>query len=627
MTLDLENQLNPSQLEAVTFANGPLLVLAGAGSGKTRALTYRAANLIVNHNIPQDGILLLTFTNKAAGEMQQRLQNLISHTLPFAGTFHSFSAKILRKYAHLLGYGHNFVIYDDQDQLDLVKQISKNLGLTPKEFRPRSLLTQISNAKNELITPQDYYSIANGYFQETVADVYRNYQQHLKDANALDFDDLLLKTLELLQTQPQVLESLQQKFQYVLVDEYQDTNKAQYLIAKLLAAKHKNINAVGDASQSIYRWRGADYRNLEYLQKDFPDITTIKLEQNYRSTQTILDAATNVIQKNTSHPVLALWTEQGTGDPITLFEAADQTDEAAYITNRLRLTPEDTKSAILYRTNAQSRALEEALIRAGIPYQLVGGTKFYQRKEIKDILAYLRLVINRGDLVSFERAQKNGKRRLQKLLAFLDKKDLTNTAPIEIFDQVLEASTYLDKYDKNIEEDQNRLDNIKELRSVSSQFDTLTEFLENVALVEDNTLKKEAQNQKEAARTTLMTIHSAKGLEFDQVFVVGLEEGLFPHSRSLLEPAELEEERRLCYVALTRAKKTLYLTYAKNRVYYGGGGAGIVSRFVGEIPGHLLKSTSPYGNQTFRPKVISTDQDELLDRFLDDEVDIDELLR
>ncbi len=673
---DAKKDLNPDQYQAVTFGGGPLLILAGAGSGKTRALTYRAAHLIDQGLAKPENILLLTFTNKAAAQMQQRLTHLINTTLPFAGTFHSFSAKLLRRYGHELAIPPGYLIYDDTDQLDLIKAILKDLGLSPREYHPRSVLSQIASAKNEMIAPDQYQSFARGQFQNIVADVYHRYQQRLKKAGALDFDDLLLYTVRLLETTP-VLEELQDRLQFVLVDEYQDTNRAQYLIAKHIASQHRQLTAVGDASQSIYRWRGADYRNLDYLKTDFPDLITIKLEQNYRSTQIILDAATSVIQKNVSHPILSLWTHTKGGQPITLHEAADQTEEALYVLNAIRATPKATHSAILYRTNAQSRAFEEAFIRAGIPYALVGGTKFYQRKEIRDVLSYLRLIINPHDEVSRARAGKLGKSRLSALEAARADLDPVKLTTIELFDQILHITHYLDKYDEKLEEDQARIENVKELRSVAAGFDRPLDFLENVALVEDSTINNSKNrvptetlgsrngrigslrevNNVQAGSTlaqqanqnkqnnsppdanssnpsvTLMTIHSAKGLEFDQVFVVGLEEGLFPHSRSLLEPAELEEERRLCYVALTRAKNKLHLTYARNRLYYGGGGSGIISRFVTEIPEHLLKSSQ---NQSFTKQLEArpsswaetyTIDNQDLDAFLDDQVDIDDLLR
>lgn len=625
MSFDLNRDLNPEQLQAVTFGSGPLLILAGAGSGKTRALTYRAAHLVRDQHLPPQSILLLTFTNKAAGEMQHRLHRLVDATLPFAGTFHSFCAKLLRRYGIIIGLPPDFLIYDDSDQMDLVAKIIKDLDLPPKQYRPRTLLSQIGSAKNELLSPTDYAGFARGHFQEVVADVYHRYQQRLADSKAVDFDDLLLNVVKLLQTSPATLVKLQQQFQYILVDEYQDTNRAQYLIAKLLAQRHTNLNAVGDACQSIYRWRGADYRNLEYLQTDFPNLTIIKLEQNYRSTQIILDAASSVIKKNTSHPILTLWSLTKTGDPVRLYQAEDQNDEARYVISHLQPS---LSTAVLYRTNAQSRAFEEAFIRAGIPYVLVGGTKFYQRQEIKDVLAYLRILVNPDDQVSRTRAEKIGKRRLANLEILRGKIDLKSLTSAEIFDQIFTVTGYLDRYDKNVEEDLRRLENIKELLSVATQFDDPIQFLENVALVEDNTLAESKKNFYTAqAPVTLMTIHAAKGLEFDQVFVVGLEEGLFPHSRSLLESAELEEERRLCYVALTRARSKLHLTYAQNRLYFGGGGTGIVSRFITDIPENLLLPVNfDFSSSSPSPRTHSSLDDSTLDRFLSDDISVDDII-
>lgn len=551
--------------------------------------------------------------------MQARLRHLIGASLPFAGTFHSFCAKFLRREGMHIGVDPNFVIFDDQDQIDLVKLILKELDF-PKQFSPRSILTNIGQAKHELISPSQYERIAQGFFQEHVARAYSLYQKRLTKNKALDFDDLLLKTVETLDQIDSVRQLYQRRFQHVLIDEYQDTNRAQYAIAKLIAWKHQNLTAVGDASQSIYRWRGADYRNLDYLNQDFPNLKTIKLEQNYRSTQTILDAAYHVIAHNKSHPILSLWTDSTGGDKLKLFQAEDEKDEAVYVITQARRM-KDLSSAVLYRTNAQSRALEEACIRAGVSYTLVGGVKFYERKEIKDILAYLRLLVNPLDEVSLNRAAKNGKRRLSKIMELMTKIDLANLVTSEIFDQVLAATGYTDKFDINSEEDLARLENIGELRSVTLQFDTLTNFLENVALVEQS-----AASQAEADQTnslTLMTVHSSKGLEFDQVFLVGLEEGIFPHSRSIFDPLELEEERRLCYVALTRARQHLHLSYARRRMFFGGTPSGKTSRFVSEIPRHLIDGAIDVPNSSN----LSLVDDSLIEQLLDDELDVDAFLR
>lgn len=622
--IDFKQELNPEQFQAVTHDQGPLLILAGAGSGKTRALIYRAAYLIQEKKVDPTSILLLTFTNKAAGEMQQRLKDLIGAQLPFAGTFHSFCAKFLRREGYHLGLDRNFVIYDDQDQIDLIKLILKDYDM-PKQFKPRGVLSTIGQAKHEMLTPDKYERIAQGFFQEHVAKVYREYQKRLAKNKALDFDDLLLRTVDVLTQIDQVRQQYQRRFSQVLIDEYQDTNKAQYQIAKLIAQEHQNITVVGDASQSIYRWRGADYRNLEYLEKDFPSLTTIKLEQNYRSTQPILDAAFAVIGNNRSHPILSLWTDKKEGDLLTLIETEDEKDEAWRIVNRFSKFDQD-QAAILYRTNAQSRAFEEACIRAGLPYTLVGGVKFYERKEIKDVLAYLRLLQNPSDEVSINRAEKNGKRRLAKIMSLVANLDVNNLVTSEIFDQVMQATGYLDKFDPKVEADLARLENLKELRSVTLQFDQMTDFLENVALVEQTAQSQ--QDSDQPPRVTLMTIHASKGLEFDQVFVAGMEEGVFPHSRSLFDPIELEEERRLCYVALTRARTGLYLSYARNRVFYGGS-SGKISRFISEIPEKLIRNTGGMSTTAGRTsnRSLSLDEDFVLDQFLDDEIDIDELLR
>lgn len=621
--IDFKSELNQEQYQAVTHDQGPLLILAGAGSGKTRALTYRAAYLIQDKHIDPGGILLLTFTNKAAGEMQHRLKALIGAHLPFAGTFHSFCAKFLRREGMHDAIGPNFVIYDDQDQIDLIKLILKKLDL-PKQFSPRGVLSTIGQAKHELLTPDEYQRIAQGYFQENVAEVYRHYQKRLTQNQAVDFDDLLVKTVHILSQVDEVRQRYQRRFQHVLIDEYQDTNKAQYLIAKLIAQEHHQLTVVGDAAQSIYRWRGADYRNLEYLSNDFPDLTTIRLEQNYRSTQPILDAAYAVISNNRSHPILSLWTDQTAGDRLTLFEAEDEKEEANYVISQLNKAAA-REVAVLYRTNAQSRAFEEACIRAGIPYSLVGGVKFYERKEIKDILAYLRLLLNPLDEVSLNRAAKNGKRRLQNLLTLASSIDVANIVTSELFDQVVQSTTYLDKFDARVEADLARLENLKELRSVTLQFDNLVDFLENVALVEQSAQSQSAN--QEPAVITLMTVHASKGLEFDQVFVAGLEEGIFPHSRSLFDPVELEEERRLCYVALTRARTQLHLSYARNRVYFGTGNRSAVSRFISEIPENLLISQNRYTGNTSLSRRPSEFEDSMLDQFLADEIDIDDFLR
>lgn len=591
MTSDLLNDLNPQQQEAVKHSDGPVLILAGAGSGKTRVLTYRVAFLLSHKHVSPHNILMVTFTNKAANEMKTRITKLSSSSLPFAGTFHSLCVKILRIDGHHVGVPTNFLIYDEQDSLDTIKDVMKKLDVSTKSFNPGAILGTISQSKNELISATEYPQYARGYFQETVARVYIEYQKLLKENEALDFDDLLTRTVQLFERESEILGKYQEKYQYVLIDEYQDTNKAQYMLSRQLAARHRNICVVGDASQSIYRWRGADFRNIINFKNDFPGAAVFHLEQNYRSTQTILDAAGGVIAKNTSHPILKLWTQKDGGEKITLYEARNEHDEATFILQTILQSTKPYKDfAVLYRTNAQSRVLEEAFLHAGVPYVLVGGTRFYERKEIKDVMSYLRLIAHPKDLVSYKRIEKLGKTRLARFLDFAQKlkreHTLVDLTTLELLDRVLDTTGYLDLYDLHIEEHANRLENIKELRSVATEFLILKEFLDNVALVEK---EYEPQNQRVRNAVTLMTLHAAKGLEFSTIFIVGMEEGLFPHSRALMEKDELEEERRLCYVGITRAKDKLYLTYANRRLFFGARTQNMISRFISEIPQHALE--------------------------------------
>jgi len=596
MTDEILQELNPEQQKAVTHTDGAVLILAGAGSGKTRVLTYRVAYLIGQKRIPPSRILMVTFTNKAAGEMKDRIRTLLyanekgKHELPFAGTFHSLCARILRIDGAHIHVPPAFLIYDDADQIDAVKEVMNDLHLSPKQYHPRAVLSTISQAKNELITALEYPNYARGDFQETVARIYLKYQKLLLDNGALDFDDLLTKTVQLLNNHAEIAGKYQEQSQYVLVDEYQDTNKAQYELTKLLSRRWGNITVVGDASQSIYRWRGADFRNINNFRADHPDVSVFHLERNYRSTQTILDAAYGVIAKNTSHPILKLWTDKSGGPPITLYEARNEQDESAYIVQTILQSGRPYSDfAVLYRTNAQSRVIEEAMLHAGIPYTLVGGTRFYERKEIKDVLCYLRLIANPKDSVSLRRAEKLGKTRLKAFQSYAktvhETETLVERTTLELLDQILEATKYTDLYDANIEEEAYRLENIKELRSVATEFPVLQDFLENVALVEQEYTSRSAGNRDASRKTTtLMTLHAAKGLEFPVVSIVGMEEGIFPHSRSLLERDELEEERRLCYVGITRAKEKLYLTYANKRLFFGTRTQNMVSRFIAEIP-------------------------------------------
>lgn len=598
MTPPLLNGLNDAQKSAVKHTEGPVLILAGAGSGKTKVLTHRVAYLIQQKHVSPSRILMCTFTNKAAKEMKERVSMLLSgiEGILFAGTFHSLCAKILRKEGHVLGFSSRFSIYDETDQLDAIKRVMETLNISQKDIHPQAALATISQAKNELISPSSYFEYAQGAFQKSVARIYSAYQDLLKKSDAADFDDLLCFCVALFQKHPEILGKYQETYQYILVDEYQDTNKAQYAITKLLSGRHGNICVVGDISQSIYGWRGADYRNILHFTKDFPRVLTFHLEQNYRSTQFILDAAHGVISKNTLHPVLKLWTYKTKGEKITLYEARNEKDEAVFIAQTILQSDRPfTDFAVLYRTNAQSRTVEEIFIRYGIPYILVGGIRFYERKEIKDVLAYLKLLANPKDMVSYERAAKLGKKRLSSFLTFAQKlyikKQLISSTTLELLDAILKETRYADLYDAQNEEDAYRLENIQELRSVATEFPDLAEFLENVALVEQEYYPDEIKKRDEKRKgVTLMTIHSAKGLEFATVFMIGLEEGLFPHSRSLLEKEEIEEERRLCYVGITRAKEKLYLIFANRRLYFGQRTQNRVSRFISDIPEHVLES-------------------------------------
>ncbi|MEK7577318.1 MAG: UvrD-helicase domain-containing protein [Patescibacteria group bacterium] len=596
MTTTLLNDLNADQQKAVRQTDGPVLILAGAGSGKTRVLTYRVAYLMAEKKVHGTNILMLTFTNKAAEQMKLRIQSLLKthqiSDMPYAGTFHSLCVTILRNHGSHINIPTNFSIYDDNDQMDALKLVMEKLDISQKQFNPRSVLATISQAKNEMINALEYPQYARGNFQETVARLYLSYQQLLVTNGALDFDDLLLKTVTLFQKVPDVLGEYQNRYEYVLVDEYQDTNKAQYLLTKLLSGRWQNLTVVGDASQSIYRWRGADFRNIVNFKTDFSDTKTFHLEQNYRSTQTILDAAFGVIGKNTTHPILKLWTDKGIGEKISLYEARNEHDEASYIAQIILQSREPfSHFAILYRTNAQSRVLEENFIRNGIPYALIGGTRFYDRKEIKDVLSYMRLMANHNDTVSFKRAEKLGKTRFIKFQTYATSVTNDNTlvslTTLELLDTILEVTKYLELYDANNEEEAARLENIKELRSVATEFPDLTEFLTNVALVEQkSTSNKRTTDQKNVV--TLMTLHAAKGLEYSTVFIIGMEEGIFPHSRSLMEKEELEEERRLCYVGITRAKDKLHITYANRRLFFGTRTQNMISRFLADIPEHTL---------------------------------------
>lgn len=589
--------LNPAQQEAVKKTEGPVLILAGAGSGKTRCLTHKVAYLIKEKRVDPNNVLAVTFTNKAAGEMKERVIGLLDKFtyLPLISTFHSFCARILRTEGKHIGFSPGFSIFDTSDQLALIRQTMKNLEISIKDFKPKAVLNTISAAKNELISEKEYPQYARGYFQQTVAEVYLEYQKLLSQNEALDFDDLLTKTVYLFQKTPDVLAKYQNRFQYILVDEYQDTNHAQYVLTKMLAKKWRNLCVVGDCSQSIYGFRGADFRNVLNLKNDFPEIIVFNLEQNYRSTQNILNAAFYVISKNTSHPVLKLWTENPEGAPLFLYRAKNEHDEANFVIQQVVILARNGHSlfdfAILYRTNAQSRVFEEGLLHSSIPYILVGGIRFYERKEIKDVLAFLRLLANPKDMVSYKRVEKLGKRRLKRFLRFAEEINIKDNTTLEVLDETLEKTDYLELYDKKDKEDLSRLENIKELRSVATEFPDLGQFLENVALIQQEYLPNEKSSfgREKPEAVTLMTLHAAKGLEFPVVFMVGMEEGLFPHSRSLMDKLELEEERRLCYVGITRAQKHLYLSYAQRRLFFGSRMANPASCFISEIPDSLIE--------------------------------------
>ncbi len=590
----LLKDLNDKQLEAVNNTDGPMIILAGAGSGKTRVLTYKVMFLLESMHVFSENILMVTFTNKAANEMKERINKFLPTTnKPLITTFHALCAKILRIDGKYIGLSPKFIIYDSQDQIDAIKQAMEKLGISQKEYKPGAILGTISSAKNELITYSEFEGLARGHFQEIASAVYNTYQNILKENQALDFDDLIMDVVTLFNKNPEILFKYQDKFHYILVDEYQDTNKAQYVLTKLLADKWQNICVVGDFSQSIYSWRGADFRNLSKFKEDFKNTKTFELSQNYRSTQKILDGASSVIKRNTTHPVLSLWTENPNGEDITIYEAGNEQEEAIFIVNFIKQHGENNLAdiAILYRTNAQSRVLEEVFLHYGIPYILVGGTRFYERKEVKDVLSYLRLIANPTDSVSLKRVEKLGKGRFKKFLEFQEsiaKSD--NLTTLELLDNTLQETGYLELYDEHDEDDRDRLENIKELRSVATTFSDLTQFLENVALVEQEYMPDKKLNEDDRNAVTLMTLHGAKGLEFPIVFMIGMEEGLFPHSRSLMDRNELEEERRLAYVGMTRAMQKLFLSYARKRLFFGNRTTGIISRFIMELPEEVLQN-------------------------------------
>ena len=631
--------LNKEQQQAVQHTEGPLLILAGAGSGKTKVLTVRVAYLLAQGVNPYE-ILAITFTNKAAKEMKSRVEGLVGDVANriWLSTFHSFCAKFLRfEIDSFLGYNSNFTIYDTSDSQAVIKAALKALNLDDKYYPVGAMIAAISDAKNQLLFTSDFRKQARDFYQQKVADVYEYYERELRKNNALDFDDLLLVAVKLLQSNAAVLDKYSHRFRYVMIDEYQDTNHAQYLLAKLLASHWKNIAVVGDADQSIYAWRGADIQNILDFEKDYPNCTSIKLEQNYRSTKIILDAANAVIDNNEGRPKKNLWTDKTEGAKIQHFTAQSEHEEAAFIGDTIAKKHDihDVPygdMAILYRTNAQSRVLEEALIKRALPYTMVGGTKFYDRKEIKDVLAYLRVLYNPFDDLSLlriinvpkrsigattvaklqEYARANGtslfmtltqlhlidsikgktKEKLEEfgILIFTLVSEMENRTVLDILESILDRTGYLAQLEESTDpQDQARAENIGELLSVAKDFQdtnpsgTVEDFLEQVALVNDVD-----SFEQEESKVTLMTLHAAKGLEFPIVFLCGLEEGLFPHSRTLMNPEEIEEERRLAYVGITRAEKELYISNATTRTVFGRTSSYLPSRFIDEIPEELV---------------------------------------
>lgn len=575
--------LNKEQIKAVNCVDKPSIVLAGAGSGKTRVLVHKVINLIKNNYVFPGEIVMITFTNKAALEMKERIFKALgegSH-LGYVGTFHSFCAMILRRDGEEIGVSRNFTIYDDSDKQKILKDIIKEKNT---KYSPRYFSSKISNAKNQLVTPERFLSIYSFYNSSLVYEVYKEYEKILAKNKALDFDDLLLKVAVLFRKRKDILSKYQSRYTHFLVDEFQDTNVVQYVLVRYLAEKDKNITVVGDFSQSIYSWRGADIRNLEKFTEDFPEAETIQLEQNYRSTQNILDLAYDVINENETHPILKLFTKKDKGEEVSFYKADNEENEATYLANTISQFANETNYkniAILYRTNAQSRVIEEVFLHYGIPYVLVGGTRFYERKEIKDVLSYLRLFIHPEDTVALDRVKKIGKRRLANFKKlYQGVKDQVEEIPTsELMEKVFTHTEYLNKYDPDIEEDFSRLENIKELKSVTAQFPNLVEFLEQVALVESEYFEGEKE-EKSKDGVTLMTLHQAKGLEFDYVFITGLEDGILPHSRSIDDLSSLEEERRLFYVGITRARKKLIITHAKQRMIFGRRNQSMKSRFL-----------------------------------------------
>ena len=646
--------LNDKQKEAVLYNDGPLLIIAGAGAGKTKTLTTKIAYLIEEENVHPYNILAITFTNKAAKEMKDRLYGLIGDLAKKlqVSTFHSFGLKLLRENYSILGYDSNFVIMDSDDSLTVVKKIIKDLGYDPKIYNPRAIRNKISSCKNEMMTPKIYERYAISDYEKVVHQVYEKYEEKLQQNNSVDFDDLLLLPIELFRKYENILRKYQELYQYILIDEYQDTNEAQYILTKMLSERYRRITCVGDDSQSIYSFRGANYKNILNFEKDYKDAKTILLEENYRSTSTILDAANQVIKNNKQRKDKNLWTSRGSGEKIKYYRAYNERDEAQYVIRKVKELVnrgvEYQDIAVLYRTNAQSRVLEEEMLKENLPYRVIGSFYFYSRKEIKDLIAYLRLIHNSKDNVSLLRVINTPKRGIglktienltrkadeegisiydaistgkelefkniiEKLKAISNELTLT-----ELIDKVLDASGMRSELEseKTLEAEV-RLENLEEFKSITKSFEereglvSLEEFLLEISLISDVEEYKDDPN-----RISLMTIHSVKGLEFNYVFVVGLEEGIFPHMNSLMESSELEEERRLCYVAITRAKDVLHLVNARHRTLFGKEQINPVSRFIGEINKDLIETNAKEELEKQQTEKINTE-----DMFREEEVD------
>ena len=649
--------LNPQQKKAVMCTEGPLLVFAGAGSGKTKVITNRIAYLVTEKQIKPNNILAVTFTKKAAGEMQERVTAILESLgikdgrVPTIGTFHSIGAMMLRQNASSIGLDNNFSIYDSDDSDNMIKEIMVERDIDIKQIKPSSVSYFISAAKNDMVSPEQFPYHFSGFIEDIVSEIYPIYQKQLQSQNAVDFGDLLYLTVKLLEENEGVKEKYQNKYKYLLIDEYQDTNTVQYKFAKLLSEKHHNICVVGDDDQGIYAWRGADIKNIQSFEKDFDNVTVVKLEQNYRSTKNVIKAAVHVIQQNNSRVDKVLWTDNDDGEKISIYQALDQEDEAEYVVSNIRLIQQKgiplKDIAILYRTNYQSRAIEEALLKSALPYKLVGGFRFYERKEIKDIISYLRFCFNPKDELSLDRIintppRKNGPKAVADLHSLAKENHLTigefliaayvsdnmeflgdsklskevvesissskdkwkkyittislfgslyffakERELIDIIDSILERTKYIEWFDDGSEEALMKKDNITELKNVASSYSSkhgkqsLEVFLNEINIIE----QEQTKNQDGTGNyLNLMTLHSSKGLEFDYVFMIGAEEGLLPHSRSFLEEDDLEEERRLCYVGITRAKKKLFITFAEQRLTRDGYSSQLPSRFLGEIP-------------------------------------------